>query len=218
MTAYRLLVFDWDGTLMDSVARIVSSMQAAFRELGLTVPGAAAVRNVIGLGLSEAIAVLLPSVEEELLWRVASHYRQHFLDTDATPTSLFPGVEDALRHLRSSGYLLGVATGKGREGLNRALAETGLPPYFQATRCADETRSKPHPQMLFELMAELAVAAEHTLMIGDSEYDMAMAANAGVDALAVCYGVHDANRLNQHKPLACLESIGELPAWLARWG
>ena len=211
---FELVVFDWDGTLMDSEARIVDCIQAAFAELGLVVPSAEAARDIIGLGLDEAMARLAPAVEIPVRSELALRYRSQFLVKNETPSVLFPGVREALDWLQESGYLLAVATGKSRRGLDKSLAETGLGGLFHATRCADETFSKPHPQMLFELMDELGVPASQTLMIGDTEYDMQLAANAGVAALAVCYGVHPADRLLAHQPLACLESLHGLPGWL----
>ncbi|WP_058556965.1 HAD-IA family hydrolase [Thiohalocapsa sp. ML1] len=212
---YELLIFDWDGTLMDSAARIVASMQAAFRELGLPTPPPAAARDVIGLGLSHAVAQLAPDLDEPTRAEIIVHYRAHYLEIDDTPTPLFPGAADVIGGLREAGYLLAVATGKSRRGLDQALAQTGLGPHFHATRSADETFSKPHPQMLLELLEELGVHARGALMIGDTEYDLLTAKNAGVDALAVCYGVHAAERLLALEPLGCLSAIDALPGWLA---
>jgi phosphoglycolate phosphatase len=215
---FELVVFDWDGTLMDSEARIVDCIQSAFGELGLGVPSAEAARDIIGLGLEEAIAELAPEASVSTRADLVLGYRRQFLLTNETPSVLFPGAREVLDWLQGSGYRLAVATGKSRRGLDKSLAETGLGGVFHATRCADETFSKPHPQMLFELMDELGAAASQTLMIGDTEYDMQMAANAGVAALAVCYGVHAADRLLSHQPLACLESLHGLPGWLKGYG
>jgi len=212
---YKLLVFDWDGTLMDSEVRIVSCMQAAFRDLDLEPPSREAVRNVIGLGLTEAIQVIRPEVGEALNERISQRYRHHFLDKNSVSSALFPAVEETLEQLDQEGYLMTVATGKGRRGLDRVLDETGLERYFIATRCADETFSKPHPQMLNDLIEFAGVDAADTLMIGDTEYDLQMASNAGTDSLAVSYGAHEVERLMQHTPIACLDAIGELPGCLA---
>jgi phosphoglycolate phosphatase len=212
---YELLVFDWDGTLMDSAARIVASMQAAFAELGLPPPAAAAARNVIGLGLTHAVAELAPTQDAAMRARIIERYRAHYLELDDTPTPLFPGAEEVVSGLRAAGYLLAVATGKSRIGLDRALAQSGLGAHFHATRSADETFSKPHPQMLQELLDELGVHASRALMIGDTEYDLLTAQNAGVDAVAVCYGVHTPERLLALEPRACLSAIDALPGWLA---
>lgn len=212
---YELLVFDWDGTLMDSAARIVGSMQAAFRELDLAPPPAEAARNVIGLGLSHAVAELAPGLDEGLQARLIERYRAHYLELNDTPTPLFPGAADVVADLHGQGYLLAVATGKSRRGLDQALTQSGLGARFHATRSADETLSKPHPQMLLELLDELGIHASRALMIGDTEYDLLTARNAGVDALAVCYGAHAPERLLALEPLACLSAIDALPGWLA---
>jgi phosphoglycolate phosphatase len=212
---FELVVFDWDGTLMDSEARIVACIQAAFRDVGQPPPSREAAGNIIGLGLDDAMARLWPEADAAQRGAVAAHYRRHFLVTDETPSALFPGARPMLERLASDGYLLAVATGKSRVGLDRSLAETGLGGLFHATRCADETFSKPNPQMLLEIMDELGVAAVRTLMVGDTEYDLQMAFNARAHALAVCHGVHTPERLRALGPLACLESLAEIPQWLA---
>ncbi len=214
--SYSLIVFDWDGTLMDSQARIVDCLQAAFVEVGQPMPSREVAADIIGLGLDEAMARLWPTADVAQRQLVADHYRRHFLGGNTTPSALFPGALETLEWLRTAGYLLAVATGKSRRGLQLSLAETGLAGYFQATRCADESFSKPHPQMLLEIMDELGVAPTRTLMIGDTEYDLQMAANAGAGALAVCYGVHAPERLRALRPLACLNSLAAIPEWLLR--
>ncbi|MBK1723253.1 HAD-IA family hydrolase [Thiocystis violacea] len=211
---FELIVFDWDGTLMDSEARIVACIQSAFMELGLAVPPREAARDIIGLGLEEAMRRLMPSADAATIAELVVQYRRYFLVTNQTPSVLFPGACEALDWIAQQGSRLAVATGKSRIGLDRSLAETGLGAFFHATRCADETFSKPNPRMLFELMDELGVRAAETLMIGDTEYDLQMARNAGVASLAVSYGVHAADRLMSHGPLACLDSLHALPGWL----
>ena len=213
----NLLVFDWDGTLMDSEARIVSCMQAAIEDLGLEPREAASIRNIIGLGLHEAISTLYPGSDTTLHVAVTDRYRYHFLTANQTRSELFPGAEETVHGLSEAGFLLAVATGKGRKGLDMVLEETGLGQYFHATRCADETFSKPHPQMLEELMDELGAEPGETLMIGDTEYDMQMATNARTHSLAVSYGVHEKERLLQHNPLHCLDAIDELGDWLQNY-
>jgi phosphoglycolate phosphatase len=215
VNGYRLLVFDWDGTLMDSQARIVGCFQAAAADLGVDVPQGDRARDVIGLGLQEATERLFPGLDGVTVSRVVERYRYHFLGDHPTPSELFPGVVETLEGLADAGYLLGIATGKSRRGLDKVLDETGLRRLFQASRCADEAFSKPHPQMLEEVMALLGAAPADTLMIGDTEYDMQMARNAGVPGLAVSYGVHEPARLLAEGALACLERIDELPGWLA---
>lgn len=210
---YDLIVFDWDGTLMDSTAVIAGSIQAACRDLGLTVPDDEAARHVIGLGLSQALRYAVPDAPESLYEPLVERYRHHFLAQDrAIP--LFAGARETLAELHEAGYWLAVATGKSRMGLDRALESTGLKQYFHATRTADQTFSKPHPAMLLELMEELAVSAERALMIGDTTHDMQMAQNAKVDAVAVGYGAHPPEQLQELNPLALVQDFAELRAWL----
>ena len=215
---FNLLVFDWDGTLMDSEARIVACIKAAIEDLGLASRDTEAVRNIIGLGLREAIDTLFPGADEALHRDMTACYRHHFLEANTTPSTLFPGAAEMLQRLHRQGFLLAVATGKGRQGLDKVLAETGLGALFHATRCSDETSSKPAPQMLHELMSELDMGPERTLMVGDTEYDMLMARNAGAGALAVSYGVHALERLLQHQPLGHIHEIAEFEPWLKGQG
>ncbi|WP_295388338.1 HAD-IA family hydrolase [uncultured Thiodictyon sp.] len=212
--SFALIVFDWDGTLMDSQARIVDCIQAAFVDVGQPPPSPAAAADIIGLGLDDAMARLWPTADAAARQVVADHYRRHFLGGNPTASALFPGAVETLQWLSDQGYLLAVATGKSRRGLDLSLAETGLAGYFQATRCADETFSKPHPQMLLEIMDVLGVRPAETLMVGDTEYDLQMAANARTGALAVSYGVHSPERLLTLRPLACLDSLAAIPPWL----
>ena len=211
---FELLVFDWDGTLMDSEARIVACLEQAVRTVGAEPRARQALRNVIGLGLTQAIQRLYPQGDEAFIAAFTAAYREYFLFQDRTPSELFAGSRRVVEGLAAQGYLLAVATGKSRRGLERELAETGLEPLFHVTRCADETFSKPHPRMLEEIMTDLDTAPARTLMIGDSEYDMMMANNAGTASLAVSYGVHDLDRLMQHGPKGHVNAIDELPAWL----
>ena len=213
---FKLIVFDWDGTLMDSEARIVSCIQSAFVDVGEEPPSREVARDVIGLGLEEAVTVLWPDGGVLQRRRVMDRYRYHFLVANETASSLFQGARQVIDVLGKRGYLLAVATGKSRRGLNSSLASTGLKDSFHATRCADETFSKPHPEMLLQLMDELGVDGSETLMVGDTEYDMQMASNAGASALAVCYGVHSPERLLRHRPLDCLRDLQEIPVWLAQ--
>ncbi|MCW8902519.1 HAD-IA family hydrolase [Sedimenticola sp.] len=213
---FKLLVFDWDGTLMDSEARIVSCVRAATRDMAIETPADERIRDIIGLGLKEALEKLFPGSDEPFKERFIAFYRRYFLHEDSTPSLLFPGALEVLNGLVAQDYLLAVATGKGRPGLDKVLDETGLKSLFHATRCADETFSKPHPEMLMQIMDELAVEPADTLMIGDTEYDLQMAINAGTHGLAVSYGVHSVDRLNQFNPLGCLDDISELSDWLDR--
>jgi phosphoglycolate phosphatase len=212
---FDLIVFDWDGTLMDSAACIAGSLQAACGDLGYPVPTDRDARYVIGLGLHDAMAHVLPGVAPTQYEPVVERYRHHFLARDSG-TTLFAGVAEMVRDLHECGHLLAVATGKTRRGLDRALEASGLAHYFHATRCADEGHSKPHPGMLQWLMAALKTEPERTLMIGDTTHDMGMARTAGVPRLAIAHGAHDASDLVPYEPLAILENCGELRAWLAR--
>ncbi len=211
---FKLLIFDWDGTLMDSAAQIVACMQSALADMRVDPLADDVIRNIIGLGLAQAMQTLLPHHTEQVREQVSLHYRRHFLACGKEALRFFPGVAEALATLHADGYLLAVATGKGRQGLHKALHDTGVNALFATSRCAEETRSKPHPQMLFEILQELDVAPADALMIGDTEYDLEMANAAGMAGIAVTCGVHSHERLMLHKPVACLEMIAELPAWL----
>lgn len=210
---FELIVFDWDGTLLDSAAAIVSSIQAACRDLGLPEPSPSRARHVIGLGLGDALRHAVPALPERDYPRMVERYRHHYLSRDHELT-LFPGVFEMIESLAARGRLLAVATGKSRVGLNRALAHSGLGPFFHATRCADECFSKPHPAMLEQLMDELGVSPERTLMVGDTTHDLQMAKNAGVAGLAVSFGAHPREALEAEQPLACLSTPQDLAAWL----
>ncbi len=154
-----------------------------------------------------------PDLPAESYPAMVDRYRFHYLSGDHQ-LDLFKGVPEMLAELQAAGHILAIATGKSRLGLERALDHSGLRPLFQASRCADECHSKPHPQMLEELMAEFGVTGEATLMIGDTSHDLLMARNAGVDSLAVTYGAHPHDHLLDHRPLACLHTVAELGAWL----
>lgn len=210
---YDLIVFDWDGTVMDSTAVIASSIQAACRDLDMPVPSDEAARYVIGMGLAEALRHAVPEVHEPLYESLALRYRHHFLSQDAA-IPLFADARETIVELHGQGYRLAVATGKNRNGLNRALATSGLGEYFHATRTADQTFSKPHPAMLLELMDELGLSAERVLMVGDTTHDLQMAINAGVDAVGVTHGAHPAEQLRELNPLALLDDFAGLRAWL----
>jgi phosphoglycolate phosphatase len=212
----RLLVFDWDGTLMDSEAQIVSCLRAAVRDLSLEPMDDETLRNVIGLGLREAVDALVPGREENFYQVFIAHYRNHWFNSGGS--RLFEGVREMLYAFRRRQLLLGVATGKSRRGLNRVLGETGLASCFHATRCADEAPSKPHPQMLLDLMDQLDVTPAQTVMVGDTEYDMEMAGNAGAAKIAVTTGVHSEQRLRRHAPLVCLRRISDMPEWMSNAG
>lgn len=210
---FDLLVFDWDGTLMDSAAAIVRAIQAASRDLGVAVPTDHAARHVIGLGLQMALQQAVPDLPSDQYPLMVERYRHHYLGSDHELT-LFEGVIPMLNALRAAGYQLAVATGKSRVGLNRALEHSGLKTFFETTRCADECASKPDPEMLFEILDELSIPAERALMIGDTSHDLEMAHRAGVAGVGVLYGAHLPEALLACQPLACFESVNTLQQWL----
>lgn len=211
---YDLLIFDWDGTLMDSAGYITAAIRNACSDLHLPDPGERDARQIIGLGLVQALQTLLPDLPPDRYAELTDAYRRHYLGQDHL-IPLFPGVADAIPQLARAGHTLAVATGKSHAGLTRALATSGLGPHFAATRCADQTLSKPHPAMVLELLDELSVPPERALVIGDTSHDMRMAASAGVDRLAVAYGAHEAADLEPHAPQAVLHSFDAVRAWLA---
>ena len=212
---FELLVFDWDGTLMDSAAAISESLQAACTAMGLPVPSRERARYVIGLGLTDALAYVLPELPVTDYPRVLDQFRVHFLRRDAG-TTLFPGAAEMIRELHAAGFKLAVATGKSRRGLDRALHATGLTGFFHTTRCADEGFSKPHPGMLETVMDTLAMSRAATLMIGDTTHDLEMANAASVSAVAVTYGAHQREALTACKPLAMVDEVRGLRDWLLR--
>ncbi len=211
---YQLVIFDWDGTLMDSVARIVSSMQGAALDCALRVPSAEAVRDIIGLSLHKAFPLLFGSLTAEDEAAMFAAYRRHYIELNETPSPLFAGAADTIKGLHGNGYRLAVATGKQRVGLDRVLAETRLGDYFHALRGADQAQSKPHPLMLEQILDELKLDPAEAVMVGDSSYDLAMAEAIGMDRIGVTYGVHDSAKLCQHTPLTLIDDIRQLPGWL----
>jgi phosphoglycolate phosphatase len=213
---YRLIVFDWDGTLIDSHSAIAECMQEASRELGLAVPERERATHVIGLGLHDAMRIVAPDLPAHRYPEFIDAYRRNFLAREDTMQP-FPGMRALLEELRLR-TTLAVATGKSRRGLERALKATRLEGHFRASRCADETHPKPHPAMLLELIDELRFSRAEALMVGDTSHDMEMAAAAGVDAVAVSYGAHPREGLLACRALGCVSSVEELRAWLTRNG
>jgi len=222
MTAFRprrydLIVFDWDGTLFDSTALIVEAIQSAARDVGTTVPSRVDAAYVIGMGLQEALQHAVPDFPPERYAELAARYRHHYVAAQHKLV-LFDGSLAMLKALKARQHLLGVATGKSRRGLDEALHTAALQGVFDATRTADETRSKPHPLMLQELMAELGVPAERTLMVGDTTHDLQLAANAGTHAVAVSFGAHEPASFESFAPHFVAHSTAELHAWLVEHG
>lgn len=210
--AYRLLVFDWDGTIIDSASTIAECIRDASRDLGLEVPDRERASHVIGLGLHDAMRIAVPGLPANRYPEFVESYRRHFLERKDR-MQLFAGMRELLEHLSTS-HLLAIATGKSRRGLDRDLEYHGLKTLFAASRCADETNPKPHPAMLLELMEELSVERRAALMIGDTSHDLDMARAAEVDALAVTYGAHPEAGLRACLPLHCVADVTSLARWL----
>ena len=215
--AYDLVVFDWDGTLLDSTGAIVKAIQAASRDVGAVPPSDERARYVIGMGLLEALQYAVPDLDESRYDAMVTAYRRYYLSGDHELT-LFEGVEPLLQALQAEHRWLAVATGKSRVGLDRALGHSGLGRYFDTTRTADQTRGKPHPQMLQEIMDQFAVSPERTLMVGDTTHDMQMALNAGAHGLAVTHGAHDVDSLLGCQPVGVVDSISDLLNWINKHG
>lgn len=214
---FDLIAFDWDGTLFDSTGLIVRCIQDACRDVGTAVPTDQQAAYVIGLGLRDALMHAAPGFPSERYPELGQAYRRHYLASQHEVV-LFEGTLDMLHGLKARNHLLAVATGKSRTGLNEALSSTELQGLFHATRTADETVSKPDPTMLLELMAELGVAPDRTLMIGDTTHDLQMALNAGVSAVGVSFGAHDHDSFSALNPLHVAHNTRDLHAWLTQHG
>ncbi len=217
MAQFDLIVFDWDGTLMDSAAAIVTALQAAARDIDVEPPTDERARHIIGLGLREALEHAMPDLSPEHYTALSERYRYHYLARDHELV-LFDGAPQLVVSLAERGHMLAVATGKTRKGLERAFAHSGLGGVFHDSRCADECHSKPHPQMLLELMDAFGVTPDKTLMIGDTTHDLNMAKSAGTAGLGVSYGAHPRGGLLPHASHGCVDSMEALTAWLSKHG
>lgn len=206
----ELVIFDWDGTLMDSTGRIVHCMQQAAADLGLAPLPAERVRRIIGLGLPQAIASLYPELDDPGIEAMRDRYAVHFIAAEATPCALYPGALAVLDHFRAAGIPMAVATGKSRRGLVRVWENTGLGHYFHGSRCADESRSKPAPDMVLELLAEFRVQPDNAVVIGDTSFDLDMARAAGVPAIGVTWGAHDLATLAACAPAALCHAFDDM--------
>lgn len=212
MKPYDLLVFDWDGTLMDSTQQIITAMQLGIEQLDLPRLSDSSVSHIIGLGLNEAVLALYPDLDEQTRYQLGLRYQQNWLNApDEVP--LFDNAYQLIEQLHQQGYFLGVATGKGRQGLNKVLAQTQLDAFFHATRCVDECHSKPHPDMLEQLMDSLGITADKTLMIGDTSHDLMMANNAKVDCIGIAHGAHDIPTLQACNPLFIAKNLHQVQQW-----
>ncbi|MBT5229669.1 MAG: HAD-IA family hydrolase [Methylococcales bacterium] len=209
MRQYDLIVFDWDGTLMDSADDIVYCIQQAALDMELQPVADDQARQIIGLGLKEAVEKLFPGRDDTFVAQLADRYRFHYHESDIQ-SGLFPHAENVLSTLQSQQYKLAVATGKSRRGLDDVLEQTALQTFFHTTRCADESGSKPDPAMLYHILQSLEVDASRALMVGDTEYDLEMASSAGVASIGVSFGVHDVMQLKRHNPLAIIDRLDHL--------
>ncbi|QBF27823.1 HAD family hydrolase [Pseudomonas tructae] len=213
---YDLLIFDWDGTLADSIGRIVEAMHLAAGRAGYTTCADEAVKGIIGLALPEAISVLYPHLDAAQVAGFRQHYADVYMALDDQPSPLFEGVVESLEAFRAEGYRLAVATGKARRGLDRVLRANGWTDYFDITRAADESRGKPHPQMLEEILAHCRVEPQRALMVGDSSFDLLMASNAGMHSVAVGYGAMSLEVLSAFGPQVGIDHFSQLQAWLSK--
>jgi len=213
VSRYDLVVFDWDGTLMDSTRLIASCLQEACREVGAPIPSDSDALFVIGLNMADTFRRVAPDLDAEAQRRLAERYRHHFLSREHE-APLYEGVREMLEELHARGARLAVATGKARRGLERALDATGLRRWFEATRCADEGFAKPHPDMLLMLLDVTGVEPARSVMVGDTTHDLELAANAGVDAVAVSYGAHPEDLLATRPAVARCASVEDLRGWL----
>lgn len=212
MTRYAAVLFDWDGTVMDSTYSIASSIQLASADLELPVPSIQQASWVIGLSLESALYRAVPDLTAEQMPLFLERYRYHFMQRDPH-IKLFDGILPFMGELRGRQIALGVATGKSRQGLIGAAAGQSQH-FFDATRCADETRSKPDPEMLHQLLAELMLEPEQVLMVGDTVHDIHMAANAGMDSVAVTYGAHDPQTLAKAEPTVMVDNVAQMRDWV----
>jgi phosphoglycolate phosphatase len=208
--AIKVAIFDWDGTLVDSVEHIAHSLHQAADELGYAVLERAAYRNIIGLGIEEALESLYPGISHDEILALRESYGRHFFTRATTPQNVFQGMGELLTDLARAGRNCAVATGKSRRGLDQALVSSGLAEHFSLTRCADETRSKPDPAMLSEILGFYRIEPHEAVMIGDTIYDMDMAQRIGMPAFGVRWGVHGQEALERFSPLAVVESVADL--------
>jgi phosphoglycolate phosphatase len=210
---YRAVVFDWDGTLVDSTTLIAESILHAADVVGVPVPDRGLAAHVIGLGMADALARVVPDLPPALVPRFVGHFQQRYRQGEGE-IRFFAGARQLLEALQARGVLLAVATGKSHAGLERSLQMGGLEGVFAATRCADQTEPKPHPAMLHALSDALGLASHELLMIGDTSHDLQMAAAAGVDAVGVAYGAHPRGELERLRPLAVFDAVPPLHDWV----
>jgi len=206
----RVVIFDWDGTLVDSVEHIADSLHQAATDLGYPELEREAYRDIIGLGMVEALEKLYPGISREEMNSIREGYAGYFFSKVTTPQNVFEGMADVVADLRGSGAAVPVATGKSRRGLDFALVSSGLGDHFEITRCADETRSKPDPAMLEEILRFYRIEPEDAVMIGDTRYDLEMAQRIGMPSIGVEWGVHKRDVLGDYSPRAIVDSVPDL--------
>ena len=212
---YSLIIFDWDGTLIDSIPTITRSLAVAAEQMGLSLLDEEAYKSVIGLSLTNAIRKLYPALSDEQLQQFIKQYREEYNQLEKQPSAPFSGVTDGLNVLREQGISMAVATGKSRDGLDRSMTANQYRDYFKASRCADETRSKPDPLMLEQLLKELDIPVEQALMVGDAGFDLQMAESLGMDRVAVTYGAQPKEKLLSHDPVFVADSFDDLIEWVS---
>ncbi|ASK27412.1 HAD-IA family hydrolase [Neisseria chenwenguii] len=211
----KLIIFDWDGTLADTTNPIIATFRQSFRDCGLEAPDAEKIRSLIGYNLPTIVRHLIPDAGEHVQEEIIEAYSAHYLNPNNRNMRLFGDAVPCLETLKSQGYWLAVATGKGRTGLDNAITQTDTARFWTATACASEQPSKPAPDMVLKLCDETGLMPSETLVVGDTTYDLEMAANAGAPAVAVTTGAHTAERLQTAPQLAVLNSLSELPDFLA---
>jgi len=206
----KVVIFDWDGTLIDSVEHIAESLHQAAMDLGHPDLEREAYRDIIGLGMVEALYKLYPGISHDEMLKIRESYSNYFFSKVTTPQNVFEGMADVVSDLRSAGRGCSVATGKSRRGLEGALVSSGLGTYFDITRCADETRSKPDPKMLSEIIEHYKIRPEQAVMIGDTRYDLEMAQRIGMPSIGVEWGVHQRDVLSHYQPHAVVNTVADL--------
>ncbi|UYZ84672.1 HAD-IA family hydrolase [Entomomonas sp. E2T0] len=214
MAKYKLAIFDWDGTLLDSINLIVNSIHVTAKDFGLPVLDNQSVKNIIGLRLDNAVSKLYPELSPKQLTEYLENYAKNFVEMEKTTPNLYPNVLETLQKLQQNDYLLAIATGKSRKGLDRILGALELTNFFDATRCADETAGKPNPKMLNELLDYFGLNNKQAVMVGDASFDLQMANNANMDSIAVSYGAQSVEALKSYSPLTIIDQFDELPKYL----
>ncbi len=212
---YKCIIFDWDGTLMDSEARIVDCIQASAKHTGYKVPSYNQSKEIIGLSIGKAVEYLHPNIDQDGVNKMSIAYTQHFLHDSTVSMKPYQFVNDLLISIQKSGTKIAIATGKSRKGLNQVLSEVNFANYFDTTRTPVESESKPSPLMLKQILDEFNLDVQDALMVGDSIFDMEMAQNINMDSVAISHGVHEIARLKTYNPVACVDDLLELSGWLS---